>query len=447
MRSESGQAIAAVLVLLVMLLIIVPSLVSTVIQDGRGTMRAKHGSTAYFLAEAGIDRGIWKLQDDPGFFQQLASSTIAGYRFDTAYADVPSSGAPAGFYTILLSSYSRYGAPVSLTQRVITASGRDLNRQETATIELIIQTPGVTQAPLMAQTVALTGNGAVHWGPILSLSSMSFSGAAINRWPRKYARASISAGPNNTDTNPAAPNYDVDSPSPHSEFWSFNEPPGVPDPPSVDIAYYKTLAQCSTCAVAAGFPGGGVYYPGNVILNNEKDTVKTVRYGEGTMKFTGCVATMGVTVAMGNLNYAGGPCNVGQVPAGRYPQTVQIPSPAWMDYRKIDTSAAGEYPGDLGGPGSSGLSPTYVFGAASNGSAQTTQTMTHFGFVYAATTWVGGAGTVIVGAVEAPNDPGSGSGGVKVYYQDNLDIQGGNGGGQYQRSSWDRKPGYWPAGL
>lgn len=339
-----------------------------------------------------------------------------------------------------------FGTPVSgTTQRVVTAVGRDASTQETAAVELLLQTPGVIRAPLIAQTVSLVGTGEVHWGPILSLSSLSLSGAAIERFPRKLARGQITAGPNNTDVDPAQPNYDTDSPAAHSEFWSFNEPPGVPDPPAVDLAYYKYLAMCSSCAVAEGFPGGGYYYPANIVISNAKDTQLTVRYAEGTLKFTGCVATMGVTIAVGHLNFAGGPCNVGQAPAGRYPQTVNIPLTAWLDYRKIDTASAGQYPGDQGGPGSGGLSPTYTFGS-SNSNTSTTITMTHYGLVYAATTWGGTGGTVIVGAVMAPQDTGSGSGGVRVYYQDDLDIRGDAGKG-FERVLWDRKPGFWPAGL
>lgn len=442
--NERGQAIFAAIALVLVLLIVVPALVSMVVTESRWTVREKQVSSAYYLAEAGIERGFWKLQDEPTSFDLLSSATIAGYDFDVAYADVPSTSAPAGVYTVRLSSYSVFGSSVSpQVHRVITASGRD-KAGETATIELLVQPPGVVRAPFLAQVVGMSGNGRIHWGPVMSLSSMSFVGASVLRWPRKYARGAISAGPNNTDLDPAQPNYDTDNPA-HSEFWSFNEPPGVPDPPTVDIAYYRALAQCSSCAVAAGYPGGGVYFASNTVISNQKDLQPRVRFAEGTLKFTGCVATMGVTISMGYLDLAGGACNVGQIP-GRYPQTVNIPDSAWMDYRKIDTAASGEYPGDLGGPGSGGLSPTYTFGAGSNTNTQTTLTMSHFGFLYALANWRGIGGTVIVGAVMAPNDDGTGSGGVRIYYQDDLNIRGG-GGTQYQRATWDRKPAYWPPGL
>lgn len=445
-RGEPGQALIVAVALLVFLLIVVPALVSLVVRESKDVIRSKEQSAAYDLAEAGIERGLWKLQDDPGYFDLLSSAAIAGYAFDRTYSDLPSTGTPAGAYAVLLSSYSLFADAVSgQTERVITAVGRDALRRETAAVELVVETPAVAHAPLEAQSVGLVGTGVVHWGPIISLSSMSFSGAAIRRYPRKYARGSITAGPSDTDTDPAEPNYDTDSPAPHSEFWSFNEPPGVADPPGVDVPYYRWLAQCSSCAVAAGYPGGGLYYPSSVVVNNAKDTQQTVRFAEGSLKFTGCVATQGVIVAVGSLNFAAGPCNVGQAPPGRYPQTVPIPTSAWMDYRKIDTPAAGEYPGDLGGPGSGGLSPAYVFGGPS-GNASTSQTISHFGFVYAASTWGGTGGTVIVGAVLAPNDSGAGSGGVRIYYQDDLNIRGPHGT-QYTRVRWERKPGFWPPAL
>lgn len=445
MRRERGQVIVVMVAILVLLLIVIPTLVRTVVAESRWTVREKRVSQAEYLAEAGVERGLWALQENQDYWDLALSSSIPGYAFDVAYRDVPSTGPVAGSYAIRISSYSMFGTTIEPSvQRVLTAAGRDDKNKEAATIEVVLQSPGVVRAPLIAQTVAMVGNGRIHWGPIISLSSLTLSGAAIQRYPRKYARGAINAGAGNTDTNPAEPNYDTDTP-PHTEFWSFNEPPGVPDPPVIDIPYYKYLAQCSSCAVAAGFPGGGIYYPANIIVSNAKDSQKTVRYAEGTLKFTGCVATMGVIVSNGNLNFNGGPCNPGQAPPGRYPQTVHVPNSAWMEYRKIDTAAAGEYPGDLGGPGSAGLSPTYTFGST-NSNNSTTETMTHFGLVYAMTTWTGGAGTIIVGIVMAPVDTGAGSGGVKVYYQDDLDLRGTPQPG-FDRVQWDRKTAYWPPGL
>lgn len=444
---KKGQVVIVVIAILVLLMIVVPAVVRTVMSESRWTVREKRVSQAEYLAEAGIERGLWLMQSDEGYWDLLLSSAIPGYSFDAVYRDVPSTGAVVGAYAIRLSTGSMFGTPVAAgTQRVITAVGRDESSAEVATIELLIQTPGVVRAPLIAQTVSVVGTGEVHWGPILSLSSLTLSGAAIERFPRKFARGQIAAGPNNTDLDPAQPNYDTDNPNPHTEFWSFNEPPGVPDPPTVDLPFYKYLAQCSSCAVAAGFPGGGYYYPANIVVSNAKDTQLTVRYAEGTLKFTGCVATMGVTISHGHLNFNGGACNVAQAPVGRYPQTVNIPDSAWLEYRKIDTAAGGQYPGDLGGPGSGGLSPTYTFGAGSNTNSQATLTMSHFGLVYAVSTWGGAGGTVIVGAVMAPSDTGAGAGGVRIYYQDDLNIRGTPGTG-FDRVLWDRKPAYWPPGL
>lgn len=446
-KRQSGQIIVVAVGVLVLLLILVPALVRLVATESRWTVRDKRDATAFYLAETGVERGYWKLQDDPDYFAQLASAPISGYDFDALYADMPSTAAPSGVYAIKLSSYSLFGTPITpLFERVITAAARESFRQETATVELVVQMPGLMHAPLQARNVGLTGGGEVHWGPILAMSSMTLSGGAINRWPRKYARASINGGPQNTDLSPAQPNYDTDNPAPHSEFWSYNEPPGVPDPPSIDLAYYRGLAQCSTCAAAAGYPGGAYYYTSNIVVSNAKDTQPAVRFAEANLKFTGCVATMGVMISLGQLNFAGGPCNTGQAPPGRYPQTVPIPSSAWLDYRKIDTSAAGEYPGDIGGPGSSGVSPTYVFGAPADTNTSAQLTITHHGFLFAGSTWSGTGGTVIVGTVLAPVDDGAGAGGVSIYYQDNIAIKGFQDL-RFTRLRWSRMPAYWPPGL
>ncbi len=423
-----------------------------VMNENKWTVKEKKSSTAYYLAEAGIERGYWTLESNPSYFSTLSTSSIAGYRFDQAYSDIPSTGTSSlGSYCILLSSYSLFGTSIGSSQRVITASGRDNDKKEIRTIEMVIQTPGTLNGAIQASGVQLSGGGKVHWGPLISAAGMTFNGGSQVRYPRKFMRLGITSLAGNTDNNPAEPNYDTDNPNPHTEFWSYNEPPGVPDAPTIDTNYYRNLAQYSTAAVTAGFAGGGQYYSGVGTTNiaNEKDLTDTVYYSEGTLKFTGCVATRGVIVAVGAVIFTGGPCNTGQIP-GRYPQIVSIPTGAWQEYQKIDTAASNEYPGDTGGPGTSGLNPTYTFGAAANSNIQTTETISHYGFIYAgggSPSWNASGGTIVVGAVLAPNDDGSGSGGSTIYYQDNMTIQVSGTSGSYTRSTWHQKPAYWPDGL
>lgn len=439
--NERGQALLIAIGLVAILLILVPALVAFVATENRQAVRARRRSHAFYVAEAGLERGFWKLAESSSYWTALDSSTIAGYNADQAYDDVVSAAGTAalGTYTVQLSSYSLAGGALTSAQRVIRAWGRDAARSEVRALELIVTKPKGVRAAIEAKGIRLVGTGRVHWGPLMSHSEMTFAGGAIVRWPRKYATSYIAPVPP-FDNNPAEPNSDVDNPNPGTEFWAYFD---LGIPPSIDLAYYKSLAKCSTCAVAAGFPGGGAYYAADANISNAKDLEPMVRYGEGRLRFTGCVATRGVVIAQGNLEHAGGPCNVGQAPPGRYPAVVSLPSTAWSEYTKIDTGAAGEYPGDLGGPGAPGMSPTYVFGAGFDDTTHTSLTITHDGLAYTSRNWVAVGGTIVVGAILAPNDPGSGAGGAKVYYQELLNLKQG-ASAEFRRGAWRELQSPWP---
>jgi len=459
-----GQTLLAALGIMLVLLLIVPAMVMMVVNEGRWTIKNKKSTTAYYLAEAGIDRGYWKVLENQDYWALLASDTIAGYDFDQAYSDVPSTGtASLGTYCIKLSSYSLFGTPVATNQRVITASGRDNAAKEIRTIELLLEKPPGVSGAIHAQKIGFSGGGRVHWGPMISLQDITLSGAAVVRYPRKYAKLKIQPQPP-FDENAAAPNYDTDSPNPHTEFWSYNEPPGVPNPPPVDLPYYKNLALYSTAAVAAGY-GGGQYYSNTGNFSNLKDTQTWVRYTENDFKFTGGTLVRGVVIAINTVEFSGGPANKGTdaCPGGApstvnrtycdaglspfYPRTVNIPAGAWQEYQKIDTAAAGEYPGDQGGPGSPGLNATYIFGAASDTNLQTQSTLScNECFIYAGNDFKATGGSTFAGAVLAPNNAGLGSGGAIIYYQDTLNIKMTGGSAMY-RKPWRQVIPYWPGGL
>ena len=449
--SKRGQTLVIALGVMLVLLIMVPVMVTVIMNENRWAVASKKGTTAFYLAEAGIDRGYWKMKESGAYWTELNTSHIAGYDFDQAYTDVPSTGtASLGTYAVMCSTYSLFGTALTADQRVITASGRDKDGKQIRTIQLIIEkSPGVSAA-MRASGLAFSGGAVIHWGPVQADTTLILSGGACVRYPRKYTKLGIDksgmAGTCIEDLNPAQPNYDTDNPNPHTEFWTYNEPPGVPTAPAINLPYYKNLAMYSTAAVAAGYPGGGAYYAANQTLNNPKDSLRMVRYGEGNIRLQGQVCTWGVIISMTDVNFAGNQCTVGQAPLGRYPHIVFTPSGAWQEYTKVDTAAAGDYPGDTGGPGSAGLNATYTFGAAADTNIQAQATISHEGFVYSGGPFSAGGGSLIVGAVLAPNDPGGGAGGVSIYYQDNLDIKI-TGSADFYRSTWRQTLPYWPAGL
>ena len=99
-KKAPGQILVIVLLGLVVLTILVPALVYYVQNEAKWTIKERKKTTAFHLAEAGIDRGIWKVKESTSTFT-LASTGVAinGYKFDNEYSDIN-----GGLYRITFSS-------------------------------------------------------------------------------------------------------------------------------------------------------------------------------------------------------------------------------------------------------------------------------------------------------------------------------------------------------
>ena len=77
----------------------------------------------------------------------------------------------------------------------------------------------------------------------MSVDTMELSGSSNQLYPRKYSRSSIEASGSygDRDTN-ASPSNKGPQSDPYTEWWSYNEPPGVPAPPLPTISYYRQKA-------------------------------------------------------------------------------------------------------------------------------------------------------------------------------------------------------------
>ena len=90
--NEQGQLLAMAIMVMLFMMIVVPSLVYWVTNQTKWSMKENRKTTAFNYAEAGIDRGMWKLESSTGSWATAFKNiAIAGYNinFIMAIAPVP----------------------------------------------------------------------------------------------------------------------------------------------------------------------------------------------------------------------------------------------------------------------------------------------------------------------------------------------------------------------
>jgi len=445
-----GQmAISIVISALLLLLISIPMLDNYVKNEAKWSVKERKSTLAFHLAEAGVDRGYWKIREnDVNWTTLAAGGTIAGYNDDVIYTDIQ-----GGSYKLKM----QQGA--TNLEVWVTATGKDTSNNEYRAVKAVYTRQGVAAA-IQAASVAAGGTVNVHWGPMMSTSGIVLKGGSNELYPRKYARTSItsSSGYSDRDSNPNSPNKGPHTVDPHIEWWSYNESPGVPNILTPDTSYYITLAKSQTCT-----PAGtqGCYYEGNYTggssINGLVDTTCTVGTVPKVRFFTGNVNIKsnkyfcGVLIVLGDLTFTAG----GKSPEGDI--TVDPPATAWKEYQVNvpthngetdagvmtgwtyepdgthptscdgphgDTAAVDEYPGDAGyhtvGP------YNFKTGRVASGhlgfATGTGKELSYKGYIYVGGTYDNAGGGRIFGSVQVAGAGGM-TGGGDIFYDDSLNIR------------------------
>lgn len=450
-----GQmAITMVITSLLLLLIIIPMLDHYVKNEAKWSVKERKSTLAFHLAEAGLDRAYWKLKENAANWTTVAGGGIIdGYNDDVPYEDIP-----GGKYKVKMEQGD------TNLKIVITATGKDASENEYRAIKAVYTKEGVTAA-LQAGSVGAGGNANIHWGPMMSVSGMVLKGGSNELYPRKYARGSITKGSGggagnygNRDADPNQANKGPHTTGDHIEWWSYNEPPGVPDVLTPDTSYYMELAKAQTCTPAGTI---GCYYEGNrtggSAINGLVDTTCTVgadpkvRFFTGNVEFKSNKYFCGVLIVLGNLTFSAG----GKSPQGDI--TADPPPTAWKEYQcnvpthngetdagdmstwtyaadgvhpgtcdgpHGDTDAVDEYPGDAG---YRTVSPyNFKTGRVATGhTGFTTGTgveLSYKGYIYAGGTFDNSGGGRIFGSVQVAGAGGM-SGGGDIFYDSGLNIR------------------------
>ena len=432
--SARGQILAGVVILLAILLIIVPAIVKWVQTDMKMSVKNRQSTTAFNLAEAAVDRGVWKLASTTSTWVAAAAGTaIAGYNFDTTYTDVP-----GGSYRIQFSAVS--GGWVQ-----IWGEGRDALSRETRSIKAVYKNTSAPGALMTGGTLTEAGSAIVHWGPMLAQNNINITGNGLNHhYPRKLSKQVVLPYDTNGLTPPNTDNL---------EWWSGFAVPSLPvldfttlrssaaatntvncngqwNATNNQIHCDSNLSSCVNCVV--NFEGNTVSvtnshhnlvytYTDDASVSDNRSNSNYVWYWDNNVNILN-PQVMGTIIVRGNLSTNGSDW---YGPYGYINNNVNVAVPvnAWLEYQKIkvnaNANAQNQFPADNGANHS--LLANYVIGACGStceGSASGND-LGFYGFIYVGQDVNFQGDADIVGAVWVVGN-WSAAGNNLIFYEDNL---------------------------
>ncbi|MBI4063785.1 MAG: hypothetical protein HY401_05735 [Elusimicrobia bacterium] len=341
------------LIALAVLAVILPLLVFVAQNEAKWTVKQKKTTTAFQMAEAGIERGEWKLNEsDSVWNQSLSSTVITGYNFDIVYKSTDSAGRVSGEYKVRLIASSIAG-------RVLVESmGRDVSADEIRAIEAEYSKSFIETALLSRSVADLKTNFEVHWGPVVNYGSIT--DVPNFDFPRKVSKSSISG----RDTDPNVPNghnYFSVWPSSPATYDYNSYQTNLGNEPTIDLEAYKTLAKNSSIpglkkmsnGLAAADPVGSGYYTenvdislssGGVILLNCSTCVIYVN-GDVDFKDTDSQLQVRALIVTGvfDMNYDPVPDLVAKIPVGAETEYRYGTAPAVWTSNFSATGEGGNY--------------------------------------------------------------------------------------------------------
>lgn len=341
--NNKGQAIVIVIGIIVIFMILIPALITITHQEARWAVKQKKSSAAFHAAEAGLDRGKWKLNESASHWNTITGGgSISGYTGTTIYniySDTDSTKV-AGQYKVNITSGT------TSSQVKITSVGRDPTNNELRALEVVYAKDLISSSLDIDGGISWKPNLEVHWGPVITYTSIDQS---PGEWyPRKYSAGQIVG----RDTDPTPLNSDS------KEYWAFED---LGTPPQVKLAYYKDLAEKSVVDpdlggqnrikkktgndTAVAVPAGSGYFPsasnnGGININKSYSfsNSTSVIYTDGTIDFDAssfidCLAVIGE----GNIDYN----------ARSTVYVASVPANASLEYvKKKEVTPSYTYPGE-----------------------------------------------------------------------------------------------------
>lgn len=285
---ESGQILVGAILLLVLLAVMVPVMVLYTQREARWTQKQDQSTTAFHLAESGVEKGYRKLSlSTAAWYGLIESGTpIDRFKFDYVFADIA-----GGTYVVSITS-----GPEDRQATVISV-GKDRRGKETRALRVVYAQNilGDTAIQAMGGTTIQGADAQVHWGAVISPEQIDSLGRTS---PQFWSAGGILP----YDTDPAPPNCD----QPNCWQW-FSYSQDVPPDPGIDLNFYRSSAQATT----AGCPPGGVdygsgascYYSGDYTIPANTDYAGgSTIFIEGDLDIGGRIRVIGNLIVTGDCN-------------------------------------------------------------------------------------------------------------------------------------------------
>lgn len=322
--SERGQAIAMVLVILVVMSILVPAMVFYTQRESRWTAKQAQSTTAFHLAEAGIEKGYLALSLSTQTWTNLQNGTqITGYKSDVAYHDIP-----GGSYAINITS-----GPEDEQATVLSIGIEGLHKEVRAVQAVYANSPLGGIAIYSSGGAAINGGVTVEWGAVVSPKDIDMGPSPGPTFPQLWSAGAIRP----FITSPSAIKCD----SPNCWQW-FAYNTNIPANPILDFTFYESSAHATgtwfgTSQASWGNPGNPPY---------STSTSKGYTWWvNGNLNISQAVYIVGNVFVTGNFSTTNGGwgngCSAMNVPRKAWRQYGNN----WAHYQPFDTAEPAIFPG------------------------------------------------------------------------------------------------------
>lgn len=349
---EKGQMLVPILAILVILGIMLPLFVMWVEREAVWTVKEQKNVTAFNLAEAGLERGLWSIKVSTYNWERITSGNIIpGYNFDSVYNDIM-----GGEYRLRITS-----GPLT-NEITIVSEGRTIQPPANRAIKAIYARKAFDNAISVDGALQWKPGLTVHWGPVVSYNAITQSPS--DWYPRKVSKGRIVG----RDTNPDPLNSD------NVEYWAYEN---LGSAPKVDLNYYIQVASFSRIPVVTGTgeilkktgstnavatpAGSGIFLAadnnggiriqrtGGASNRYNFNSSTSVIYTDGTLSASSDVFLKVLAlISEGDMDFDAKGANYAAV----------VPGAAYVEYvKKKQVTPAYSYPGESSGPRGPGVPP------------------------------------------------------------------------------------------
>ncbi len=413
-ENKKGAALVIAILLLAVLAIFVPALVEWVRHDTNAGIKQKRSSTAFHLAEAGIDRARWKLLEKMDNWTVLSTGTLGGYDFDREYDDVS-----GGTYAIKITS-----SPSNEDERIVESVGRDLSANEMRKVRAVFRNTGAVDFAVRAErTITIGASVNLEWGPVMSNLSIVTGGRT---YPRFYSAGHVS------DQDGGVVGARTDD----VQWWSYYN---IPSAPRIRFSVFESSAIGSGDAPDGCGNGNDSTYKldGNAVFKGCQDTSNKSYYITGTASFQSGGSSgnfiIGNVIVMGDLSISGNGGGSGSYDAVVPPKAWEEYGNNWAHYQAFDT----------------GEPATYAEAVNINYSASASYHLNNVlvrGFLYTGGSQglTGGGNAILNGILMSANYATADTSNFTIYYDDGIASNIPVSGLSISMVSWDEVTPTWP---